>query len=81
MKDYQYSLEIMEQELNNKYISPEIKYAFEASIESLKKQISKEPEYGTEGEIDWYCTCGNYLSRLKAKYIKYCPNCGQKLKW
>ena len=41
MRDYAYALEIMKQELENKYISPEIKYAFEASIEALEKQMSK----------------------------------------
>jgi len=39
MKDYKYSLEIMKQELESKYICPEIKYAFNASIEALEKQL------------------------------------------
>lgn len=29
MKDYKYALDIMKQELDNKYICPEVKYAFE----------------------------------------------------
>lgn len=40
MRDYRYSLEIMKQQLENKYISPEIKYAFKASIEALEEQSS-----------------------------------------
>lgn len=42
MKDYKYSLEIMKQELESKYICPEIKYAFNASIEALEKQLQKD---------------------------------------
>lgn len=38
IRDSQYSLEIMKQELKNKYISPEILYAFKASIQALEKQ-------------------------------------------
>ena len=42
----------MEQELENKYISPEIKYAFEASIKALENQIFFE---NTVEEIrDWF---------------------------
>lgn len=41
MYDYKYSIEIMKQELKNKLICPEVKYAFKASIEALEKQISK----------------------------------------
>ncbi|MGH4125119.1 MAG: hypothetical protein ACREV6_19560 [Clostridium sp.] len=39
MYDYKYSLEIMKQELNNKYISNEIKYAFRASIKAMEDGI------------------------------------------
>lgn len=42
--DYKYSLDIMRGQLENKYISPEIKYAFKASIEALEKQISFKNE-------------------------------------
>lgn len=80
MKDYKQSLEIMKQELNNKYISPEIKYAFEASIESLEKQIEKDaiPNGGTDPYF--HCpVCGEF--ELEAKCENYCPECGQKLKY
>jgi hypothetical protein len=40
MRDHKYAIEIMKQELGNKYISPGIKYAFEASIEALEKQMN-----------------------------------------
>ena len=40
MKDVKYSLAIMQEEVKNQYISPEIKYAFETSIEALESQIS-----------------------------------------
>ena len=42
MKDYKYALEIMKQEIENKYISPEIRYAFECSIEVLEKRITEK---------------------------------------
>lgn len=42
MKDYKYSLDIMKQELNSKWICKEVKYAFKASIEALGKQIPKK---------------------------------------
>ena len=48
MRDYQYSLDIMKQELKNKYISPEVKYAFETSIEALEKQIAIEKDKKNE---------------------------------
>ena len=48
MFDYKYSLEIMKQELNNKYISPEVKYAFKASIEAIKIQLSIDVNMDTE---------------------------------
>lgn len=50
--DYKYSLEIMKQELKNKYISPEIKYAFQASIKALKKQALFENEVSQIS--DWF---------------------------
>lgn len=43
MKDYKYALEIIRQEIERPYICPEVKYAFEASIEALMKQIPKRP--------------------------------------
>ena len=48
MYDYKYSLEIMREELNNKYISPEVKYAFKASIEAIKIQLSIDVNMDTE---------------------------------
>ena len=50
MIDYKYSLKIMRKELNNKYISPEVKYAFKASIEAIKIQLSE----GVNMDIEEY---------------------------
>ncbi len=78
MKDYKYSLDIMRQELNNKYISPEIKNAFEASIEALEKQMPKTVvrtvvRTETSSQACPICKCSvNW---------KYCPNCGQRIKY
>jgi predicted SprT family Zn-dependent metalloprotease len=97
MKNYKCALEIMKQELNNKYVSPEIKYAFEASIEALEKQIPKQPvenfydNHGKNGYDEGYtysCPCcdneiGRY-SKIQEDWLwktNCCPECGQKLKW
>ena len=40
MKDYQYSLNIIRQELECKYLCPEVKYALKAGAEALEKQIA-----------------------------------------
>jgi len=37
MNSVEYSLNIMKQELNNKYICPEVKYAFKMSIKALEE--------------------------------------------
>jgi hypothetical protein len=43
MKNYKCALEIMKQELNNKYVSPEIKYAIHRSIRKANtKATSRE---------------------------------------
>lgn len=88
IRDSQYSLEIMEQELNNKYICPEIKYAFKNSIQALNKQISTKvietPAYqsyysaGDESEV----LCPNCEEELDIdNQTKCCCECGQKLDW
>lgn len=79
MKDYKYSLEIMKQELNNKYINSAIKYAFEASIEALEKQIEKDA-IPFDGNVYYRCpVCGEV--ELEPNCEDYCPRCGQKLKY
>lgn len=50
-------------------------------IKALEKQIPCKVEEGTEGGYDWYCSCGEYLSRHKDKSINYCRRCGQRLDW
>lgn len=80
MKDYKYSLEIIEQEVNNKFICSEIKYAFEASIEALEKQIPMQAFY--EYDNEFICpACGHEDDGYEVTTIKVCPECGQKLKW
>ena len=96
MLDYKYALEIMQQEIDNRYISPEIKYAFNASIKALKKQTAKicicetVDINGIECEFEHYrCpNCGDILhqhykkSKEKMRYKQnHCHNCGQKLDW
>lgn len=68
IRDNQYSLEIMKQELNSKYICPEIKYAFKNSIQALEKQIPKKPTenfYDEQDGEDWY----------DEGYTYSCPSC------
>lgn len=50
-------------------------------IKALEKQIPYKVEDGTEGGFDWYCSCGEYLSRYKDESIHYCKHCGQRLNW
>jgi len=74
VKDYKYSLNIMKQELNSKWICPEVKYAFKSSIEALEKQIPQQV-IKTE-QIKSRCpVCG-----ISSDW-HYCPNCGQRLKY
>ena len=74
--DFKYTLEIMREELNNNYICPEVKYAFNASIEALEKQIPKKVTY--EG----FCpNCRTQYPMYPPFSNKYCSNCGQKLDW
>lgn len=40
MQDYNYALNIMKEEVKNKHISPDVKCAFQSSIEALEKQIA-----------------------------------------
>ena len=57
-------------------------------VESLEKQIPKEPNYQYDGYADglpvwdiWECpSCG---AEFEIDYDKheYCPECGQKLDW
>lgn len=79
-KDYNYALEIMAQELNNKYISPEIKYAFEASIKALEKQIPKKPLKSQKYKGTWYI-CPNCNHEWGGSHFNCCTTCGQKLDW
>ena len=80
MKDYKYSLEIMKQELESKYICLEIKYAFNASIEALEKQLPEVPILQNDKINHWYeCRkCNHIISKIMDIY---CPHCGQKIKW
>lgn len=87
-RDSKYSLEIMRQELDNKYICPEIKYAFKNSIQALSKQVSKkiietpafQSYYSAGDESETLCpNCENELEI--ENQTKYCCECGQKLDW
>lgn len=79
MKDYKYALEIMQQELKNQFICPEVKYAFEASIEALEKQIPQRTDDITAVNKFGRCPiCMNIVSPFR---IKFCSECGQKLQW
>ena len=79
IRDSQYSLEIMKQELKNKYISPEILYAFKASIQALEKQIPKGVQKKVVGwKID--CFCPSCTLEVSSKQ-SYCSVCGQYLNW
>jgi len=78
MRDYRYSIEIMKEELENKYISPEIKYAFETSIEALDKQIPKKLTHEATKLNKFTClVCLN----VHEEQTPYCCYCGQKLEW
>ena len=87
--DAKYALEIMKRELNNKYISSEIKQAFEVSIEALKKQIPKAItgaksrvkalDVETKKVLTYECSpCPNCEAWI-SKVYKYCPHCGQRV--
>lgn len=90
MRDCKYSIEIIEDQLTNKFICPEVKYAFKASIEALEKQIPKNVtleisdgglsigcvSFG-EGVKVYRCACGELVGYHDA----YCRRCGQKLEW
>jgi len=67
MNSNEYTLDIMKQEINNKYICPEVKYAFKMSIEALEKQIAKETDYKKlEHEKDYWKECyGIAINHLK----------------
>ncbi|HZJ98401.1 MAG TPA: hypothetical protein VFC79_00255 [Tissierellaceae bacterium] len=80
IRDSQYSLEIMEEELSNKYISPEIKYAFKNSIKALEKQIPLQVG-DIHGDYDpqYYCMICGEITRFE--HQKYCIQCGQRLGW
>ena len=86
MKDYKYALEIIRQEIKSSYICPEVKYAFEANIEALEKQIPKKPII--ERWSPSLCpSCKEELSESMGDgYYKHWTSknicdCGQKLKW
>ncbi|MEG3040865.1 MAG: hypothetical protein RR891_02600 [Clostridium sp.] len=84
MRDCKYSLQLMQEELKSKYICPEIKYAFKASIEALEKQIPKKPKIMNTTLIGekfwWYCGhCG--ASRHTGNRSNYCGYCGGKVDW
>lgn len=55
--------------------------AYDTVVKALNKQEPRKVEEGTEGGLDWYCNCGDYLSREKCEEMKYCMTCGQKLDW
>lgn len=79
IKDYRYSLRIMKQELENKYICPEIRYAFKASIEAIERNIPikiKQNKYNV-----YFCpVCKNSAWQIRDQ-SKFCFRCGQKLDW
>lgn len=75
MKDYKYALDIMKQELDNKYICPEVKYAFEASIEALGKEIRMKVV-----DREHCPNCDKYLGCEGFEQV-CCNECGQKLDW
>lgn len=80
MKDYKYSLEIMKKELENRYVCPEIKYAFQSSVEALEKQTPRKVCWTLECYIEkWHCpTCGRIY--WEKEFIEdYCSSCGQRL--
>ena len=83
MNDCKYALEIMNQELSNKFISPEITYAFVTCIETLEKQIPKKAKYHHKADGDCVLViCPNCESMLTvARHTtpldRYCKECGQ----
>jgi uncharacterized CHY-type Zn-finger protein len=82
VNDCKYALEIMNQELSNKFISPEITYAFVTCIETLEKQIPK-PIVGIKAQLqNRYCpSCNEWMFFDKYGQAKYCPTCGQAIDW
>ena len=60
MYDAKYALEIMKHELGNKYISPEIRYAFKASVEALEKQSKQDELNKTTKEHDTASLADNF---------------------
>lgn len=68
MDNNKYSLDIMKQELNNKYISSEIKYAFKVSILALEKEQKMKDKL-------------NYLYEMQKKYHKLNEKTKNKYNW
>ena len=81
MNDCKYALEIMNQELSNKFISPEITYAFVTCIETLEKQIPRKPiTYDKTNRAD--CpVCEATVRGINKPYGNYCSGCGQAIDW
>ena len=78
MKDCKYSLEVMKQELGNKYISSSIQYAFLASIEALMKQIPTKLTHEATKLNKYTCPVCKNVHEIQTDY---CCFCGQKLDW
>lgn len=79
VKDVKYSINIMNEELKNKYISPEIKYAFKASIESMERDVALKVEHNQYNV--YFCpVCKGSIWQIRNE-SNYCFRCGQKLNW
>ena len=61
--------------------------SLDIAISALEKQIPKRVElYKHNGDFKWEnypCPyCGEMLGlEINKRYVKFCPNCGQKLLW
>lgn len=73
MKDYKYVLDIMKEELNNKYISDEVRYAFKESIEALEILQTQKDNNAEFTFCKW--STNALIARRKEviEFVKECP--------
>ena len=49
--------------------------------EAMEKQKPKKPHRNYKKFSGLWCKCGWYLGQKQCLDIKYCPNCGQAIRW
>ena len=66
--------------MRNDYGEEKIRIAKNMAIEALEKQIPKMVP--REYDDEFICpSCGKTTEDYNVAYLRFCPECGQKLKW